>query len=170
MIDNNLKAIICSILCFFVTYLGYSNLSPYIITKENNLSKIINNLLSTMDASTVEKLQVLGYVLFSIAGLILCVMIISYLLSLLRDSSKPLSQISKFSIVMWIVLLAIDILLLIHTLASVVIIIILCLIALLVIASAAISGGGGGGPVHVRGHSRKGSYVRSYTRRRPRSF
>lgn len=170
MIDNNLKALIASFTCFVFTFLSLTNLSPFILTKSNNLSSVLTKVFEISDANVVVKLKLFACILASMASIILCVVIITYLYSLFNEES--ISHIWKFAIIMWIILLIVDILILLYSLACFVIIIILFLLILMAFAGATLSGsrGGGGGPVHVKSHYRKGSYVSGHTRRKPRHF
>lgn len=166
MINNSFKALISTFICFVITYISFFNLSSYILTNRNNFSFVITKALEIIDASTMVKIQIFASVLTAIAGIALCVMIINYLYPELRVES--LSHIRKLSLIMWIVLLIVDILILLYSLAFLIGII---FFGVIILFTAAISGGNGrGGPVHVRGHYRKGSYVRSHTRRTPHHF
>lgn len=170
MINTILKAIIGSFICFVFTYLSFNSLSPFMLSNRNDIRSILTKTLDIFEASSLIKLQIISSVLAAIASIVLCAMIISYLFTQFEE--ETLSHIRKFTLIMWIVLLVIDILLLLYSLAFLVIIIIFSIILVFALLGAATSGGSsrGGGPVHVRSHPRKGTFVRSYTRRRPRRF
>lgn len=168
MIDNNLKALIASFTCFVFTFLSLTNLSPFILTKSNNFYSVLTKVFEIFDADVIVKWKLFTCILASMASILLCVMIITYLYSPFNEES--ISHIRKFVIIMWIFLLIVDILISLYTLACFVMIIILFLFILMALAGATISGSGGGGPVHVKGHYRKGSYVSGHTRRKPRHF
>lgn len=85
------------------------------------------------------------------------------------DSDEcPESTLLKILLISWITSLVINTLLLAYHLIFIIIAIIVVILFILGIALGA--GQGKGGPVNVRGHYRKGSWVRSHTRRNPWRF
>lgn len=183
MINSYFKSLLGSVISFVIAYLCYSRLSPYMLSTRNDLSSILKTALEVIDASLIYKAQILLTILSAVAAIALCCCIIIYLGNEL--SNKSLTHIKRLLIIVWITLLIMNIVFLIYSLFSLVIIIILFIITVLILGAitvGAMSGSPGirgsqnyisserGGPVHVRGHYRNGSYVRSHTRKRPRHF
>lgn len=166
MINDVFKASASTMISFLFTYGSLKNLWSYSLKNNNDTISTFWKASDIINANPQEKMVFLLSIFAALISITLCILTIKYLVSQFRDESSSLVIIG---FIIWITLLVLDILVSLYTLLFLVIIITFGLILLLASAGAAVNGTGGGS-VHVRGHYRNGSYVRSHTRRRPKHF
>jgi len=166
---NIVPALLGTIFCFISTISSIQYLAPYSITEFNKFGFILLKAWGVLTSGSPERYWLISSLLLAIIGAVVSLLIILHLINYLSDECNSDSLGLKILLAVWIILLGANILLSVYYLLFIILLIIAFGILLFIIATGP-NNYGGGGPVYVKGHTRKGSYVRSHYRRRPRRF
>jgi hypothetical protein len=158
---------VCSLISSFI---GIKFLSPYFITNLDNIGIVLSNVIMALSSGTSDSFKLIGVIAITIFGLILSSLVIMNLFDLFSETPSDL-LLQKTGIAFFILLLFLNILTSLYTLIFLVLLVI-AIIAVVFLLSFVLndSYSSRAGSVRVRGHYRRGSFVRSHTRRRPGRF
>ncbi len=153
--------------CLVLTFLSIRILHPYAIIGVPSALRVLPKAWATLVGSFVGGMCLLLGVICAVGSLIASIAMIKHDTPLVPKEADPQSQ-SKVLLVLAIVCHVLNAglcaYLLLFVLAALLLLAILVLMAL---GAGSKSSSGSGGPVHVRGHYRRGAYVRSHYRARP---
>jgi len=128
-------------------------------------------LTKTFDVLIKESSESGRVLLFSfsaICSIVISIVIIHFFIESFNEYCSE-SIVMKIIIPLWITVLAFNCLVALYYILFLMIFL-LALAALIFIVFTSYDGQSKDGPIHVRGHYRKGAYVRSHSRRRPNKF
>lgn len=164
MFKKLIMILIGSIVSFFCTFKFTKPLTTFTIKSFNNIDDTLLTIFDIITTSTPQQKVLLTNSIVIIFSLILSIILILNLVSIFnKDIQGP---VSSTLIIIWSILLVANIAVSIYYILSIILLIAL-LLAIIFLFSTSSSKGGS---VHVKGHYRNGSYVRSHTRRRPRRY
>jgi len=166
---NLVPALLGTIFCFISTISSIQYLAPYSITEFNKFGYTLFKAWGVLTSGSPERYWLISSLLLAITGAVVSLLIILDLINCLSNECNSDSLGLKILLAVWIILLGANVLLLVYYLLFIILVIIAFGILLLIIATEP-NNYRGFGPVYVRGHPRKGTYVRSHYRRRPRRF
>lgn len=157
-----------TILSFSLTLININYLSPFAITNTDEAFSILARTWKILNTDSSEKYWLIGYVLSAIISSGSSIIIILKLRDIGKTEVPEHSRVVKSIFIFWLGLLSINILLSFYYLLFVFLGLLIAIMMILLILGVAAGQGKGGGSVHVRGHYRRGAYVRSHCRSRPR--
>jgi hypothetical protein len=163
---------IISIFSFILTFIGVKYLYPFLNTNLNDIGVVLSNSFNVIASGTPETFKLIFAVLVTLFGLFLSVIVIYNWFSIFTNIPSSLI-LQKSAIALFILLLFLNVLISIYVLLFIVLLIIVFTAFIYFLFSALTTGSSystRGGSVQVKGHYRKGSYVKSHTRKRPRNF
>lgn len=164
---NLLIAILGSLISGIFTLLSKKVLFSYTIVKLGSLKNLLINTFDLLTKESPGRGRILLFSFAAICSIAISIAIIYFLIMSFNEFYSE-STIMRIIIPLWVLALIFNCLVAIYYIMF--FIIFLLALVLLFVALASYAGKSGGGPVHVRGHFRNGSYVRSYNRRRPKKF
>lgn len=155
-----------SLLSTIFTFIGFKFLSPFTFKSFNEVEVVLQSALDSFTKGNQESYMLIAALILTTLGLFMAIFTISQLfnpeLEYFVSDKLPVGIIAS--------LLVVDSLISFYLLlfAIIILIFVALLLIFLFIFLNSITFNNGGGSVNVRGHYRKGSYVSSHTRRRPR--
>lgn len=155
-------------LSFSLTLININYLSPFTITNIDEAFSILAKMWKILHTNSSEKYWLIGYVLSAIISSGSSIIIILKLRDILGTEDYKHSRVVKSIFIFWLLLLSINVVLSFYYLLFVFLGLLVATIMILVILGVAAGHGKDSGSVHVRGHYRRGAYVRSHYRSRPR--
>lgn len=168
MKKNQLILIAITILSLSLTLVNIFYLSSFTITNIDEAFSVLAKTWRILHTDNTEKYWLIGYVLSAIISCGASVICIFKIRDIGGNENQQHSYVIKITYIFWLLLLSINTILSFYYLLFVFLGLLIVTMMILAILGVAASQGKGGGSVHVRGHYRRGSYVCSHYRRRPR--
>ena len=160
------KIIIYSIYSLLLVIIAHKCLSPYAIKSIDGFSITISNFLNIIMNNRLELFKIIIGITTSILNIVISIICIKSIFSF--ESEESQIDIMLLKILLTLLFIQNCLILIFSVYLLIFILLFIFIILLIIPLFTFILSNGGGGPVHVRGHYRNGTYVRSHTRRRPR--
>jgi len=161
---NKFSILYVSLISLLCTIVGIKFLSIFSIKDIDQIESIITNAFNILTSGTTYSFLLIGSIFITIFGLIFSTIVMVSSFDLFEET---LSTLDKTSICFLITFLLMNIIISLYLLLFVILLLLILIFIFYGIYTVA-TNNSSGGPVHVKGHYRKGGFVRSHTRKRPR--
>ncbi|MED4351103.1 hypothetical protein P9265_02005 [Schinkia azotoformans] len=161
---NKIQLLFISAVSLFCTIIGIRFLSVYRIRDIAEMEVIVSSAFNSLTSGSAYSFVLIIAIFLTIFGLIFSTIALLNTLSYLQGNFD-ISEKTALSLVC--VFLGINILISLYLLLFLIFLLLIIMFFLYGLYFLITNDSNKGGPIHVRGHFRKGSYVRSHTRKRP---